>query len=271
MVTFFLDVFEYKRYGKEIFKDICHEAIAEGHDIQLHIHPNRGYDEKRLKMEEYSLDEQVKIIKEGKELIREWTGEYPIAYRGGGYYSIDKNTVAALKLNDIPIDSTMFYNHSKITFSRNRITEREGIIEIPITGFYRDIYWRVGPLNLRKNRSFIKTDIDWASLDELKTFVKEAKKHNIRVMNLFMHSYSLVKWDNGFTNFQPDYADIEKFTHFLEFIKSDKEIKVITMREFYNLYKKEHRLFEGSDYVPVIRQKKPFGNLVHKAIKKVLK
>ena len=270
--TFFISVFDSKKYGENSFKTICQVIKENGHDVQLHTHPRRAYDKTRREMYLYSLDEQIEIIREGKELIKEWTGEYPIAHRAGAY-GLNENTLVALKENNIPIDSSMFYSHPncKVTWTRNKILEKNGIIEVPVTVFYRDICWGAGPLSLKIRRSFVKTDIDWASLDELKSFVKEAKKHNIRVMNLFMHSYSFIRWDSGFTNFRPDYADIEKFVHFLEFIKSDREIAVITMREFYDLYKKNPGLFNGADHVPLIRRKEPFRNPIYKAVKKVLK
>jgi len=52
--TFFLDILEYNRYSEETFKNICQEIKGKGHDVQLHIHPDRGYDENRQKMLEYS-------------------------------------------------------------------------------------------------------------------------------------------------------------------------------------------------------------------------
>ncbi len=270
--TFFLNVFEYSIWGREKMTMISKAILTEGSDVQLHTHPLWKFDPNREHMWQYSINEQIEIIREGKELIKEWTGEYPIAHRAGAY-GLNENTLIALKENNIPIDSSMFYSHPncKITWTRNKILERNGIIEVPVTGFYRDICWGAGPLSLKIRRSFVKTDIDWASLDELKNFVKEAKEHNIRVMTLFMHSYSFIKWDNEFVNFQPDYADIEKFTRFLEFIKSDKEIEVITMGEFYKLYKENPSLFNGSDYVPVIRRRESLKNLIYKVSNKIFK
>lgn len=246
--TFFLDVFECKRYGEKSFENICKEMIEKGHDVQLHVHPNRGYDEKRWRMEEYSLEEQIKIIREGKELIKKWTGEYPVAYRGGGYYSINKDTITALKKNNIPIDTTMFYGNPdcKLTFSKNEVVEKYGIIEAPVTIFKRNL--KLFGINI--NSRYIKTDINWATLDELKFFVREAKKNNIKVMYLFMHSYSLMKFNNDFSEFQPDYKNIDKLKAFLKFISNDKSIEVLTMREFYKMYKENPSLFIGSDYVP---------------------
>lgn len=251
--TFFLDVFEYKRYGEKTFRDICQEIIKNGQDVQLHIHPSRGYDEKRRFMTQYSLKEQIQLIGEGRELIKKWIGEYPVAYRGGNYYSINKDTLTALRETKIPIDSTMFYGRPecKVIFSKNKTVEKYGVIEVPITVFLRRNYIWFGPFRLKSKSSYIKTDIDWATLDELKFFVREAKNHNVKVMNLFMHSYSFLKFNKDFTEFKPDYNDIKKFEGFLKFIKKDKDIQVITMKEFYNLYKENPNEFIGSDYVPV--------------------
>jgi hypothetical protein len=266
--TFFLDVFEYKRYGEKTFENICQEMIKNGHDVQLHVHPNRGYDEKRWRMEEYSLEEQIKIIREGKELIKKWTGEYPVAYRGGGYYSINKDTITALKKNNIPMDTTMFYGNPdcKLTFSKNRVVKKDGIIEVPVTIFKRNL--KTFAINLYS--SYVKTDISWATLDELKFFVKKAKTNNIKVKNVFMHSYSLMKFNKDFSEFKPDYNNINKLKVFLKFISDDKSIKVLTMKEFYRMYKENPSLFIGSDYVPEYVVNEKVTSLIMKVIKKFI-
>lgn len=265
-VTFFLDVFEYKRYGEKTFKNICHEMIKDGHDVQLHVHPNRGYDEKRRRMEEYSLEEQIKIIRDGKELIKRLTGKYPVAYRGGSYYSINEDTITALKKNGVPIDTTMFYGNPdcKLTFSKNKVVEKYGIIEVPVTIFKRNL--KIFNINLHSR--YIKTDISWATLDELKFFVREAKMNNIKVINLFMHCYSLMKFNKDFSEFQPDYNNINKLKVFLKFISDDKSIKVLTMKRFYEIYKENPSLFIGSDYVPEYVVNEKVTSLIRKVIKK---
>ena len=101
--TFFISVFDSKKYGENSFKTICQVIKENGHDVQLHTHPRRAYDKTRREMYLYSLDEQIEIIREGKELIKEWTGEYPIAHRAGAY-GLNENTLVALKENNIPID-----------------------------------------------------------------------------------------------------------------------------------------------------------------------
>ena len=269
--TFFVNVYEYKKWGKEELIALCQIIKAKGNDVQLHSHPIWVYDRNREHMWQYSLEEQIKIIKDGKDLLKKWTGEYPIAHRAGAY-GLNEDTLKALCANDIPIDSSMFYSHPncKVTWTKNKVIERKGIIEVPVTGFYRNMCWKTGPLTLKRSRAFIKTDVDWASLDELKYFVHEAKKHDIRVMNLFMHSYSLLKFDQDFSNAEPDWDDINKLDEFLAFVSCDPQIKVITIREFYEMYQQNPEQFIGTDYVPQIDKTVSFRSIPQKIYRKVL-
>jgi hypothetical protein len=60
--------------------------------------------------------------------------------------------------------------------------------------------------------------------------VQRAKENDIKVMNLFMHSYSLLNFDKDFKHFEPDWNDIEKLD------AKDPEIEVITIKQFYEMY-----------------------------------
>ncbi len=80
-----------------------------------------------------------------------------------------------------------------------------------------------------------------------------------------MHSYSLLKFDQDFTHFEPDWKDIEKLDEFLNFVANDPEVKVITMKEFYEMYQKDKEQFIGSDYVPVVEYDERFNPIKHGA------
>lgn len=253
--VFFVSLYEHCKIGNDVIKNLISFLKKRKYDIAIHTHPLWCDKKQREHMWQYSLNEQIQIIEEGKKLIKDWTGECPVAHRAGAY-AINKDTLKALHINEIPIDSSMFYGHPncKVVWSKNKVIEKNGVIEIPVTGFYRELYFKIGFKRIRIKRKFIKTDIDWAILDELKFFVEEAKKHNVKIMNLFMHSYSLLKWDKNFTNIQLDYENIQKLENFIKFIKNDNKIKVITMKDFYDLYKKDKSFFEGSDYVPSVKK-----------------
>lgn len=269
--TFFVNVFEEFVWGKGVMSNICKEISVAGGDVQLHIHPVWLYNKSKKHLWQYSLDEQIKIIKNGKGLLKEWTGEYPVSHRAGAY-GFNEDSIKALCTNDIPIDSSMFYNHPncKVTWTKNKVVEKKGIIEIPVTGFYRNSCWKIGSKRLKINQRFIKTDIDWATLDELKYFVEKAKKHDIRVMNLFMHSYSLLKFDQNFSNAEPDSEAVNKLDEFLSFVSTDPQIKIITIREFYKMYQKNSEQFIGSDYIPQIEKTVSFRRIIQKIYRKVI-
>lgn len=160
-----------------------------------------------------------------------------------------------------------FYGHPNCmaVITKNKIIEHNGIIEIPVTVFRRVRRVKLGNWVLKRQSSFVKTDIDWASLDELKSFVKQAKESDAKVMTLFMHSYSLLKFDQDFTHFEPAWNDIEKLDKFLNFVANDQEIKVITMKEFYEMYQQDREQFIGSDYVPVVEYNEQFNPIKHGA------
>ncbi|MCH8290363.1 polysaccharide deacetylase family protein [Candidatus Poribacteria bacterium] len=267
--NFFIDVCEVEKYGDDVWKEICQTIQAHGHEVELHTHPGRLYDYRREHLWEYSLSEQIEILKHGRELIKKWTNEYPVAHRAGAY-GINEDTFTALKENDIPIDSSSFYSHPncKAIITKNEIVEHNEIIEIPVTIFQR---WRqvsLGNHILKQQSSIVKTDIDWATLHELKTYVRQAKANDIRIMNLFMHSYSLLKFDQSCTNFAPDWEDIEKLDKFLSFVTDDPEIRIITLKEFHQLYQNNPKPFLGVNDVPIVDYSEKF-NLIQYVARRI--
>ena len=264
--TFFVSSLDSCKFGEDVFQSICNEIVAEGHDAQVHTHPVRLFNDGREHLWQYPLDEQRMILKTASEQIKKWTGENPVAHRAGAY-GINEETFVALKENGVPIDSSSFYGHPncKAVVTKNKIVEHNGIIEIPVTVFRRVRRVKLGNWVLKRQSSFVKTDIDWASLDELKSYVQQAKENDIKAMTLFMHSYSLLKFDQDFTLFEPDWNDIEKLDRFLNVVANDPEIKVITMKEFYEMYQQDPEQFIGSDYVPVVEYKEQFNPIKYGA------
>jgi peptidoglycan/xylan/chitin deacetylase (PgdA/CDA1 family) len=248
--VFFASVFEYCRFDKQSMVDALGLIDSKGHDIQLHAHPYWCYG--RENMWQYSLEEQIDIIGHGKELIRDWIGKYPIAHRAGAY-GVNKDTLKALSKNGIPIDSSMYFQHPncKIHWSKNRITEKDGIVEIPVTGFQRKNHVRIGPFRLKTRERFVKTDINAATRSELRSFLHQAKKNDIRMVNIFMHSYSLLNHDDTFSWFTSDGPGKIVLENLLQDMTGDDEIMFLTMTQFWDQYQKTPDRFMGSDHVPV--------------------
>ena len=251
--VFFASVFEHCRFGEKPLREVLKFIEEKGHDIQLHTHPFWCYG--RTHMWEYSAEEQTKIIDDGRQLLKDWLGRYPIAHRSGAY-GINRDTLQALRRNNINIDSSMFHKrpNCKVTWSRNQIAEKDGLLEIPVTGFYKQKYLDFRLFKIKYRKRFIKTDINWCSQEELLNFVEQAKKKNIKVVNLFMHSYSFLTHDQNFTNFDHDIKALNNFEYLLSNWSQDNQIRFITIQDFLALYHKDTNAFRGSDYVPIRRE-----------------
>jgi len=255
--SFFVDVYEYRHFGAAEIEAVCREIAGRGHDVELHTHPVWCYDRNREHMWQYSPEEQSEIIRHGRELIERWAGAAPLAHRAGAY-GADPNTLQALARNSIPVDSSVFFEHTncRIHGARNRVANLGPIVEVPVTGFFRLQGLSLGPVTIPRSRRFIKTDIDWATLSELKAFIRQARKHDLRVMNLFLHSYSLLSLDDSFAVIGPEEGKIRNFRDLLGQISSDPGIEVLTLRQFYDIFQKDPEHFAGSDQVPRIRYRK---------------
>jgi len=240
--TFFVDVYEYRYFGEEELEKVCESIKKRNHDVQLHTHP--GWISDRTHMKDHTLAEQIKIIQEGKELLYKWIGEYPIAHRAGSY-AANMDTLDALRINGIPIDSSYFLNYPtcNLRFSAvNQIFEQNEIIEIPVTLFT--------PLKLGRYKNYRSVDINSCTLSELKHAISEGYDNDLKVMILFLHSFSFVKRNRNKTSFYPDNYCKQKFDKLLDFIVKNDKIRFTTMKDFHKSYLKFPALFTGQDYVP---------------------
>lgn len=246
--TFFISILEMAYFHQKKLEDIFRETKRAGHDLQLHIHPVWADKRRRMSQWEYSAEEQLHILRQGIELFRELAGEDPIAHRGGHYYGINQQTMEALRAVNIPLDSTMFYGfpNCKVTWSKNCLIEKDGLIEFPVTGFYREFYLNLGWRRMLRKQQFVKTDLCWATKEELLGFIGQAKELGLRVMNFFMHSHSLSEMSSGKT----DKENTAKLTGILRSIAEDPELELLTMKEFYLRYRKNPAEFCSKDLVP---------------------
>lgn len=264
--TFFVSVFQHAMDSKGIFKEICQEIKHKAHDVQLHTHPVWGYG-KRF-MYDYSLEEQNRIIGEGAKLLEKWTGESPIGHRAGAY-SINEDTLRALSVNGIAIDSSMFYSLPNCQFikTKNRVIEISGIIELPVTVCQIQVEFTLGPFRYRRPPYYDKTDIDWLNLDELIWCLEQAKTNNLRVMTLFLHSYSFLKFDSSLRHFKPEPEDVEKFDKFLSVVAKDPEIEFITVKQFHDLYRHNPELFtKASNFAPSLPRRIGSAGVIPKGL-----
>jgi peptidoglycan/xylan/chitin deacetylase (PgdA/CDA1 family) len=260
--TFFVDVYMHQHYGKEPVRDLCRVIARRGHDVQLHAHLSWLPDSKSDFLYDYSLDRQRELLKEGKELIGEWTGQAPVAFRAGSY-SANLDTIRALAENGFLADSSYFARRHSCQLSRqleNRYANRRfrigEILEVPVT-----TYWLVdkGPY-----RKLSKLDFNACSLAELRDVVPKLIDAGTRTVVLFLHSFSFVRWNKDLSGIVPNYRAMERFDRLLADIARRNDAGFITMEQASRMELNESA--DDNDFIPAVRM----SRLVPRAMQRVL-
>ncbi len=256
--VFFINTYESSRWGEGPYEKACRDITEAGCEIGLHTHPEWSFDAARIHMWQYSLDEQMRIVAHGLESIGKWLPGYRVTSHRAGAYGIDEQTMDALSANGIPVDSSAFFGHSncRAHWKRNAASVMNGILEIPVTIHEIHTSFTLAGWTVLERQTTGKADINWASLEELLFLVDEARRSGLSIFNLFMHSYSFIRSDKGYCRIRPDQQCMEKFVKFLAAIVSDPCMRVVTMKDLYELHQQNPgSLSGGNDHVPVCHRK----------------
>jgi hypothetical protein len=245
---FFIDIYSYKKFGEPLFNRLSNEIHRGGHNVQLHTHPSLAFDSERPFLHQYTLNEQIEIVKFGMEKLRQWIGSYPLAHRAG-LYGIDRNTFGALSHAGVRVDCSYYYRHQNCKFQCDAINEPfelDGIIELPVT-VYKKVSLCRNPIGIARrliegkpfskdvflNEKYQKLDIaEGASLNEIKKVIKRRRKDSVVV--LFLHSSSFLKKKINFRERRYESIIVDKeliniFEELLNWISTRSECKVKTI------------------------------------------
>lgn len=141
---FFVDPMPALVFGLAPVKRMVDTILAAGQEVQLHLHPNwtgaqegdRAARYGRFQMHEYTLDEQIGLVRGATELLVAAGAPHPIAFRAGGY-AANEDTLQALAGLGFVYDSS--HNgaeaaESRITLPPERIAPvMRGLVEVPVT------------------------------------------------------------------------------------------------------------------------------------------
>lgn len=269
--VFFLAINEIDKFGKETYKNLISKLNKAEQDIQIHSHPFwSDKDKKRINMYEYTLQEQKKLIKNMINDLKELGCSNILAHRAGAY-GANNDTIEALKENSIFIDSSYFYHHSNCQIKANKVnafSKLNGLLEIPVTGFFRITYLKFFFINIHLKKQFIKTDLNSSTLDELIYFVEEAKKNGLNFMNFFLHSYSLMSFNKATKSFTLNDKEEKKLLGFLEYLNTQEDIKIINFKQL-NQLTQEKNMLDTKDFIPEYKRYVTVATIINKLFNKL--
>ena len=235
--TFFLNVYEHKKWGETAMRRIAARLQAAGQEVGLHTHPHWAYDPARWGMNQYSLDEQTAIVGDGVRLLKSWTGQPVVSHRAGAY-AADRNTLTALERNGIGIDSSVFWQipNSRLDglgLLRNLPSSYGRTLQIPVTVYQPEERPRFLGSIFAPVTAIRKIDPDWfVNETEMRAAVDAAFDAQLPVLVVFLHSFTLMTPADG----QPvaNRRSLEILRATLDYI-SLKQATVVTMRDLAGL------------------------------------
>jgi len=185
--TFFVDVYESKIHGDKKIHEVLKFLSDAGQDIQLHTHPGAAGIWGKGGLAGRPLEEQIEIVRWGKEFIEDSIGKKIIAHRAGSYKA-DNDTLAALKHNNINFDASLFYKSKNCKIDTRGTTYNDtflinDIFEFPVT-------------TIKVNSIFFKNILLKTDIEQEEKFLLQSlnllKKLDYRYVTFFMHSFSLM-------------------------------------------------------------------------------
>ena len=236
--TFFVNVYEAPWHREGAMEEVCREIHERGHDVELHTHPapmfGVGY------MQYADLPTQTEILRRGARLLKEWTGVEPVAHRAGGHMA-NLDTLEACREAGIPLDFSYNIAWPASSLSSAGLTQnapfvREGVLCVPETA-YEQV--GVGPW-----QSLRILDIEASSPEEIRQVIADLRQYGVRAVTILMHSFSFVRF--GKPNLRVERVLDELLAGFV----ADPNVRVVTARQLYDIWRADPQALAGSDFVP---------------------
>jgi peptidoglycan/xylan/chitin deacetylase (PgdA/CDA1 family) len=263
---------KYKSAFPELEKDYqlvtgqMKELCANGHEVQLHIHPHWEdtiYNEKgwdfdltRYKLSDFSDEETLAIVTEYTEILHRITGQEITSFRAGGWSAQPFEPIGkALLQNGVTIDSTVYprgllkskdqwfdfknigFEKSSWKFSKDLVKEDKNgsFLEVAISSFkvLPFFFWRFVAVRLLK----ISEHVSYSK----SSAVGPSKLHILRL--LLWPSYSVVAIDGFKARYLENAYQFYKKKNLEDFviIGHPKAFTPFSMKKFKQFIEKENR------------------------------
>lgn len=220
--VFFVEPLFSTRFGQQPLAEIVGLLRDASQEIQLHLH-TEWVDEsiepllsringKRQHLRYFSLEEQTLLIDAGKRLLLQAGGGHIDAFRAGSF-GFNKNTLLALRANNISFDSS--YNATAFGLDSGVLpgvtivdaAECEGIYEYPMTVFNDG------------TRSLRHAQLTACSYEEMEGLLWQALETGRNSFVILSHNFELLNEAKT----RPDAVVVERFRKLCSFLDRNRD------------------------------------------------
>ena len=197
--TFFVEALQTAWFGDEPMGRVVERIVAEGQDVQLHIHPCwTAFREPdwRQRLEGHNPDDDCdgrepaalqRLIEDGIAALERMGAPRPLAMRTGNLRA-DRNVYRAMRGAGLSVASNIGLGYAppaepelRLRGGRHRI---EGVLEVPVLTYRQ--------LGGRADRLFTTTACSWAETERL---LRSARAAEVETLVLLTHPFEFIKGD----------------------------------------------------------------------------
>ncbi len=201
--TFFVETSHCYHFGTERMGAIAQHIHAEGHEVQMHVHPcwqlfQHADWRERAKLKRrrddflgLSVEESLGLIRHGLDTFATWNLPRPLAFRSGNLQH-DDNLYQALAQAGIPYSSNIAVAICDSGEARYRLYsgrhELHGVSEFPVLSFSD---WKLGNKQHMKSMTIAGT-----SFEESVSMLEKARAAGIETVVVLTHPFEYVHKDD---------------------------------------------------------------------------
>ena len=237
--TFFCETLCSLVLGDRPVESYVQFLLAQGQDVQLHVHPTYYFYAQKLAGKKDAgkedrimclpRDVQREVLNIAREKLIQFTGRTPVAYRAGNF-AADLQTLEVLTELGFAIDSSLngvepsgeVFRNGSLPFNTAR--QVAGLWELPIIIANEHL----------PNRRLKYIDVVSVSAGEMRSMLRQCRRLGIQDVVIVFHSFSFIKKkDFRYDEIRPDHTVMNRFESLVSFLAANgAEFEVATMGGF---------------------------------------
>ncbi len=232
VATFFVETVHSCYFSSDIMQHYVSELLEADQDVQLHLHPVWRYFRNKTfisdNCSEHSVEFMLELMTEGKQFIKNWTGNEPVALRTGNF-AVGHNVYQAMRMAHLKISSNICvgcfnYEDPKLRATHG-IHNINGITELPATCFYDK--------SIIKWNSLRSLQITALGGYEITTILDKMEKSGHQVAVIVTHPFEFLKTkDFRYTNMRINKIVQNRAKHLFNFLSNNSDrFQVIPITE----------------------------------------